>query len=60
MAKKVKKPKKPEIHSNNEYIRIHEEEFVLCRTPGCKNAIAKWATGAASNGYCGACRKTRK
>jgi hypothetical protein len=59
MVKKVKKGRKPEIHSDNEYIRARREEFMLCRTPGCRNAIAMWATGAASNGYCGACRKKR-
>lgn len=56
-----KKPRgRPAIHTDNEYIRAKKEEFDLCRTSGCRNAIAKWATGAASNGYCAACRGEKK
>jgi hypothetical protein len=59
MVKKVKKSKKPDIQADNEYIRTQKEEYLLCLTPGCRNAIAMWATGAASNGLCGSCRKKR-
>lgn len=53
------KKKKPSIQANNEYVRERREEFALCRTPECRNAIANWARGPASNGYCATCRKTK-
>lgn len=52
--------KNPAIRSDNEYIRVRKEEHMKCAASGCRNVIAKWATGAASNGYCLACRKQAK
>lgn len=54
---KGKGKKRPAIQANNAYIRSKRDEYSECRTPGCRNIIANWATGAASNGFCAACRK---
>jgi len=49
-------PKPPTREERKAEQHAKYEEFMNCRTPGCHNVIAKWATGAASNGYCAACR----
>lgn len=53
---RVPRMPKPKREHRKKEQHAQYEEFMTCRTPGCKNVIAKWATGEASNGYCAACR----
>lgn len=47
MAKKQRVEKLPQIQ-----VLRHREEHVLCRTPGCRNVIARWLNRA----YCVKCQ----
>lgn len=55
MTKGKRKERRLAVKADNAYIR--RDEHMMCRTPGCRNVIAVWATGSASNGYCASCRE---
>ena len=59
MSSPYRKPKRavPAVKADNTYIK--REEHMKCRAQGCRNVIAVWATGPASNGYCTACRGSK-